>query len=112
MIKVLSSNHEIKRFRILVNSVSSKKEALMVYQQLTKVADRFLGTISLDYLGHLPRDSQLTQAVRSQQLVTATKPEAPVSSMYSELAGKIVKEKADSRIDGNIQFFWHDILGI
>lgn len=111
MIKVLSSNHEIKRFRILVNSVSSKQEALMVYKQLTKVADRFLGTISLDYLGYLPKDPQLSRAVRSQQLVAATKPEAPVSSMYSELAEKMVNEKIDPRIDGNIQFFWHDILG-
>lgn len=111
MIKVLSSKHDIKGFRILVNSVNSKKEALTVYQQLTKVSDRFLGTISLDYLGYLPRDSHLSRAVRAQQLVTATKPDAPVSRMYSELAMKIVTEKPAPQIDGNIQFFWQDVLG-
>ncbi|MFO7761318.1 MAG: MinD/ParA family protein [Thermodesulfobacteriota bacterium] len=112
MIKVLSSKHGIKRFRILVNFVTSKQEALRVYQQLTKVADRFLGTISLDYLGHLPRDAKLTRAVRSQQLVTVTNPDCPVSKIYYSLARKIISEKPDLRIDGNIQFFWQDILSI
>ncbi len=112
MIKVLSSKHGIKGFRILINAVTSKQEALTVYQQLTKVADRFLETISLDYLGYLPRDSQLTRAVRSQKLVTAAHPNATVSKMYSELAIKIATEQPAPMIDGNIQFFWQDVLGI
>ncbi len=112
MIKVLSSKHEIKKFRILVNSVNSKQEALTVYQQLTKVSDRFLESISLDYLGYLPRDPKLTRAVRSQQLVAAASPEAPVSKMYAELARKLAAEKSEPIMDGNIQFFWQDVLGI
>jgi len=112
MIKVLSSRHDVKKFRILVNSAHSEKEALAVFRQLTLVADRFLETLSLDYLGHIPFDKKLPQAVRAQRLVTELSPHCPASSMFHKLAKFIAEEDRVAQCDGNIKFFWKRLLDL
>lgn len=112
MIKVLSSRHDVKKFRILLNSVLSKKEALAVYRQLTLVADRFLDSLSLDFFGYLPFDANLPKAVRAQRLVTELSPEAPSSRMFIELAKQICQEEPEHKIDGNIKFFWKGLFNL
>ncbi|MBI4791355.1 MAG: MinD/ParA family protein [Deltaproteobacteria bacterium] len=112
MIKVLSTRHDVKRFRILVNSAQSEKEGLAVFRQLTLVADRFLDTLSLDYLGCLPYDKKLPQAVRAQRLVTELSPHSPVAAMFHKLAKVIAEEQKVSQADGNIKFFWKGLLDL
>ena len=52
LIKVLRAEKSIKNFRLVVNRVQDRKEALKVYGYLTNVTDKFLKDVSLDYLGH------------------------------------------------------------
>ncbi|MFH1215697.1 MAG: MinD/ParA family protein [Pseudomonadota bacterium] len=110
LIKVLSTRHDVKKFRILVNSSQSEKEALAVFRQLTVVADRFLSTISLDYLGHIPLDTKLPQAVRSQRLVVEIAPESPSAKKFVKLAAALANEEVPSQHDGNIKFFWQGLF--
>ncbi|MDP2106243.1 MAG: MinD/ParA family protein, partial [Desulfobulbaceae bacterium] len=70
LIKVLSTRHDVKRFSIVVNQAASEREALAVFRQLSLVCDQFLGTLSLDFLGHIPYDKKLITAVRNQRLVS------------------------------------------
>ena len=112
MIKVLSNRHDVKKFRILVNSAHSDKEALAVFRQLTLVADRFLDTLSLDYLGYIPFDTKLPQAVRSQRLVTEISPQSKVSQMFEKLGKEIAEEEITPQSDGNINFFWKGLFNI
>jgi flagellar biosynthesis protein FlhG len=112
MIKVLSTLHDVKRFRILVNSAHTEKEALAVFRQLTLVADRFLGSLSLDYLGFLPYDSKLPQSVRAQRLVVDMSPRSTVSGKFFDLAERLVQEKPDTHTDGNIKFFWKGLFNM
>lgn len=112
MIKVLSTLHDVKRFRILVNSAHTEKEAIAVFRQLTLVADRFLGSLSLDYLGFLPYDSKLPQAVRAQRLVVDMSPRSTVSGKFFDLAEQLVQEKPDTHPDGNIKFFWKGLFNM
>ncbi len=112
MIKVLSSLHDVKRFRILVNSARTEKEAVAVFRQLTLVADRFLGSLSLDYLGFLPYDSKLPQSVRAQRLVVDMSPRSTVSGKFFDLAEQLIQEKPDAHMDGNIKFFWKGLFNI
>lgn len=112
MIKVLSTRHDVKKFRILVNSAQSEKEGLAVFRQLTLVADRFLDSLSLDYLGCLPFDRKLSQAVRAQRLVTELSPHSPVAAMFHKLAKLIAEEQKVSQTDGNIKFFWKGLLDL
>ena len=112
LIKVLSSRHDVKRFRILVNLVKSEKEALTVFRKLSVVADRFLDSMSLDYLGYVPYDDKLPKAVRAQRLVSDLHPEAASSKMFTKLSEKIITEKPELRADGNIKFFWQGLLDL
>ncbi len=112
LIKVLSGRHDVKRFRILVNLARSEKEALAVFRKLSIVADRFLGSLSLDYLGHIPYDSKLPQAVREQRLVSDLFPDSAASRMFGRLAREISQEEPEVKADGNIKFFWQGLIDL
>ncbi len=112
LVKVLSSRHDVKKFRILVNLARSEKEALSVFRKLSIVADRFLDSLSLDYLGYIPYDSKLPTAVREQRLVSDIFPDAPSSKMFSKLAGNIFQEEPEMKADGNIKFFWQGLVDL
>lgn len=112
MIKVLSSQNGVKKFRILVNSAQTEKEALAVYRQLTLVADRFLDSLSLDYLGFIPYDIKLPQAVRAQRLVTDLSPRSTVSGKFFTLADQLLRETPATISDGNIKFFWQGLFNL
>lgn len=112
MIKVLSCRHDVKKFRILVNSANSEKEALTVFRQLTSVADRFLDTLSFDYIGYIPFDTKLPQAVRAQRLVTEISPQSKSSIMLNKIARKLGEEQIPPQIDGNIKFFWKGLFNL
>lgn len=112
LIKVLSSRHDVKRFRILVNLARSEKEALAVFRKLSIVADRFLDSLSLDYLGFIPYDSKLPTAVREQRLVSDIFPDAPSSKMFNKLAANIFQEEPEMKADGNIKFFWQGLVDL
>lgn len=110
LIKVLSRRYDVKKFRVLVNFSHSEKEALSVFRKLCVVTDRFLDTLSLDFLGYLPYDEKLPQAVRSQRLVTELYPKAASSRLFMDLSNQIIQEKPDPQSDGNIKFFWQGLL--
>lgn len=112
LIKVLSSRHDVKKFRLLVNLARSEKEALEVFRKLSLVADRFLETLSLDYLGFIPYDPKLQQAVRAQRLVSDLYPDAQSSRMFEKLSRQISSEKMEIRTDGNIKFFWQGLFDL
>jgi len=112
LIKVLTNQHDIKKFRILINSATSEKEALDVFRKLSLVADRFLPSLSLDFLGHIPYDRKLPQAVRRQQLVSELFPDAPASRGFNDLAQRLIEEKPEVRADGNIKFFWQGLFDL
>lgn len=112
MIKVLSSHHDVKKFRVLINLARSEKEALSVFRQLSLVADRFLNTLSLDFLGFIPYDSKLPLAVRRQRLVTDLYPDSASSKKFRKLSEQIVLEEPDFKADGNIKFFWQRLFNL
>ncbi len=106
LIKVLSTRHDVKRFSIIVNLAESEKEAIAVFRQISLVCDQFLGTLSLDFLGHIPYDKKLIQAVRRQRLVTDLFPDTLASRMIYKIAQQLDATKPAPTTDGNIKFFW------
>ncbi len=112
LIKVLSSRYDVKRFRILVNCAVNDREALGVFRKLSMVADRYLDTISLDFLGFLPRDNALPRAVRAQKLACEVYPSSPFAMAIDALAGQLREEPVEIRPDGNIQFFWRGLFSM
>lgn len=110
LIKVLSTRFGKKRFTILVNAVSNEREAREVFLKISRVADRFLQSLSLDYLGFIPFDEKIPEAVKLQKAVLELYPEAPSSRSLFALAKGLLERYDRTSGDGGIQFFWEELL--
>jgi len=110
LIKILFSKHQVKSFYILINWVKDDQEAQKVFKQLAAVVDRFLGSLSLNFLGFIPHDEAIPRAVRRQRAVLDLYPQAKSSRVFMGLAQSLLKEGYDDYVDGNIKFFWKHLF--
>jgi flagellar biosynthesis protein FlhG len=110
LIKVLSSKCHKKEFMMLVNLAADAAEAKGVFEKISKVADRFLESLSIDYLGFIPYDEKLPFAVRHQRPVLEICPKASSSQGFVELAKTISERPLRPKDQGSIQFFWKQLL--
>ncbi|MFZ5450955.1 MAG: MinD/ParA family protein [Thermodesulfobacteriota bacterium] len=111
LIKVLATQHNERRFKLLVNGLSNPRDAEAVYRTLLKVAERFLGRdISLEYLGFIPHDDSVPKAVLKQQPVLTLFPKARVSRSFTQIAQRLWETPGPEEVDGNIKFFWRRLL--
>ncbi len=111
LMKLLSVQYHEKKFNLLVNQIRSDEDALDVYKKLTMVANRYLD-ISIDYLGSIPEDRQMVDAIRKQKVISELLPSSKISHAFSQLASRICSEPPQLSPKGNIQFFWNKLLNI
>lgn len=110
LIKVLFLKYNKKNFSILINSAQSEKEAKEVYKKISAISDRFLGCLSMDYLGFIPYDEKIPLAVKNQRPVLELFPDAISSRSFREIS-KILSEKPRRKEgNGSVQFFWKHLL--
>ena len=110
LIKVLTSTHHEKRFRILANNVSGEAEARRLFDTLSRTALRFLNA-SLDLLGWIPRDPRLARAVARAQMIVDDAPDAPSAQAFLSIADRLLESiAAGVKVKGNLQFFFQRML--
>ncbi|HHL39404.1 MAG TPA: MinD/ParA family protein [Deltaproteobacteria bacterium] len=109
LMKVLSKNHGEKNFRLLVNAVKTRRQALEVYRKISLAAERFLD-ISVDYLGCVLYDENVARAVVRQKTVIEAFPRSQASRCYEEVARTLGAAPARNGPKGGIQFFWRRML--
>ncbi len=109
LIKVLSQQYRVSEFSIIVNWSNSKKEAQNVFKQLTSVADRFLGFLSFNFLGYIPRDLCIPKSVRQQKAALELFPACRACQEFEKIA-ETVLSNFEKKNDGNIKFFWQNLL--
>ncbi len=105
LLKVLASKSGNRKFWILVNECTSDQEAMTVFESLARTIDCFVLNLSIDYLGLVPPDPKLSQAVRNQRLVLEANPIAPSSLCFREIAGLLCEMAPPEGLNGNPQFF-------
>lgn len=103
LIKVLYKEHGETNFRIVVNHTKNHKEAKETFRKLSIVAERFLG-ITLDWLGSLPYDEKIKEAVIAQKPYITLYPTSDFSKKLIELAKQFLKRDVDL-LKGGMQFF-------
>ncbi len=89
--KVLSRDFDKRDFKLIVNSVKSKKESLDVFSRLSQVSDRFGLDIRIDLLGHIVHDPVVSTAVRRQMLFTEKYPNSPAAMCIYDIADNLVR---------------------
>jgi flagellar biosynthesis protein FlhG len=109
LMKLLSNQFHEKHFNLIVNFIKNEEEALDVYRKLTMVANRYLD-ISIDYIGSIPRDKLMVDAIRKQQTLVQLFPDSRTSHAFEALARTIVQEPQTLEPKGSIQFFWKRLL--
>jgi len=109
LMKLLSNQYHEKHFNLIVNFIKNEEEALDVYRKLTMVANRYLD-ISIDYMGSIPKDKQMVDAIRKQQVLVQLFPESKTSLAFEALAHNLLQEPQSLEAKGSIQFFWKRLL--
>jgi flagellar biosynthesis protein FlhG len=110
LIKVLATKFQKKSFMILVNLASNSQEAKVVFRKINIAVDRFLGSLSLDYLGFIPLDENIPKAVKLQKAVLEIYPRCRFSKKIMEMAKIISERPIQGGGNGNVQFFWKKLL--
>jgi len=109
LIKILSTDHDLFRFRIVANMVRSPKEGRELFAKLTRVTDQFLD-VALDYVGSIPFDENVRKSVRKQQALVTLYPDSPASQAMKHIANKIVDWPIPKTAKGNIEFFMERLV--
>ncbi len=106
LIKTLHTKHAQKYFRIIINSVGSESEARLVFRNLAAVTDRFLPNVSIEYLGYVLHDPNVTKAVRQQKAFSQLYPHSKVTQCIHQLVQKIASEKEPVSGEEKSTLFW------
>ena len=110
LIKVLFTGYQEKRFEVLVNSATNEDEALDTFRKLSRAAEHFL-SLSIGYLGYIPRDEIVPKAVKRQRAFVDMFPSSEASRSLLDIARKLVRDE-DVRVKGSLQFFFGSLLGV
>lgn len=93
MLKTVHKYRQDAVIRLIVNMVANQAQAQAVATKLTGVSQRYLGR-NLSYLGFLPRDPHVSQAVMQSQPFALAYPNAPVTKCLELVASRLVKQQA------------------
>lgn len=105
MMKVMSREYGTKYFKLIVNMVDSATEAKKVYASLSGALDKFLKNVVLEYVGHIPFDRQLQQAVQKRGLVMDRFPDSTSARAIHEIAVSLSRRPLKNNSNGNLTFF-------
>jgi flagellar biosynthesis protein FlhG len=88
LIKILSQDFGVRRFHVVANMVRHAGEARRLYEKLARVSERFLD-VALDFMGMVPHDERLRQAIRRQSAVVDLWPSSRSAMGFKQLASAV-----------------------
>ena len=104
LIKLLSREYGMHRFRVLTNMVSSVQTGKELYRKILQVTDRYLD-VALDFMGVIPNDEYLRKAVQRQKAVVDAFPRCKSSLAFKKLAQKTDAWPMPASAGGRLEFF-------
>jgi len=104
LMKILSRDYGQRRFRLIVNSVSGRRDGEIVHRRLEQVADRFNLNIAIDLLGSIPYDEMVVKSVREQRLFTERYPGCGAADAVRKIARTLADTMPGAGIGWNSMF--------
>ncbi len=104
LIKVLSREYDVERFQVVANMVRGADDGRRVFEKLARVTSRFLD-VPLTYMGMVPADEHVRQAVRRQKAVVDAWPGSRATAAFKNLAKVADKWSVSETRQGRIGFF-------
>lgn len=101
---------ETTSVKVIANKVADEEEAKALFAKLEAVVVRYL-RVPVTYLGMIPQDQLLAQAVMQQMPVSLENPRARSTLAYEELAAKLMNKELNRNLTkrGMAAFFSHII---
>lgn len=109
LIKLLNSEHDVFRFRIIANMTRTVQEGANLFNKLNGVCERFLDA-SLQYVGAVPFDENVRKAVQKRKALLEFAPQCKASQAIRALAQKIDAWPAPHTARGHLEFFFERLL--
>ena len=109
LVKVLSRDYQLTQFRLLANMSRSPAHGKQLYEKFAKVCEQFLD-VSIDYLGTVPFDHDLREAVQKQIPVTIYKPNSLAAQSFKGMAQQIERWPIPRGVTGYLQFFVENLF--
>lgn len=104
LIKLLNRNYQLDHFHIIANMARSVQEGRELFNKISMVCERFL-EVNLDFMGIVPFDEDLRQAVKRQRAVVDYLPQSKSSTAFVHLGRKIAHWPVIKQPRGHMEFF-------
>jgi len=104
LIKVLSRDHGVHRFRVVANMSTAPGEGETLFNKLERVTSRFLDVL-LEYAGEIPDDEYMRRAIKLQRPVLDAHPASPSGRAFKKLAAVADTWPVPAGPRGNLEFF-------
>lgn len=92
-------NREQKSIKVITNRVDSEEEGQEIYDKISIVVSKFLN-IHLDYLGYIPMDRRIADAVMEQKPISLSAPNSEPAIHIHNICAKLldVPEEEDKKM--------------
>ena len=108
-IKVILRHSPDKPISIVVNNVVGVGDAEKVFQQINQAVNRFLSR-EVEFLGMVPHDAQVTDAVREQIPLVRYAPDTPASRAVRLIAKQIHSQTRSGSLSSDpARSFWNEL---
>ena len=101
LLKTLNYQPEFTRehchIKLIANKVSNEKDGKELFEKLSVVADKFLN-ISLEYMGAVPSDNNMSKAVMKQQPLSVAYPNSQAARAIDDMARIIAAPEGEAVI--------------
>lgn len=109
LIKVMSNKYEWTNFHILANMVKDAKEGRELFNKLSNSTEHFL-EVQLDYLGTIPFDHCVPQAVKQQHALIQAYPDSQAAMALRAIAQTVNNCPFKPSLGGNTSFFLERLI--
>ncbi len=87
-------NREQKSIKVITNRVANPDEGHEIFDKISVVVSKFLN-IHLEYLGYIPNDRQLTNAVVEQKPISIHYPNSESALRIKSICGKLLDDTVE-----------------
>jgi len=105
MIKVLSTQHQVKNINIVVNMLKGKLTGRSIFNRLKKGVARFISGVSLSYLGEIKYDERVASALCAQVPIVLHSPSSLASQGINNVLDKLEEQPCLENMASGMGFY-------
>ena len=109
-IKCMSELHAQSRFHVVANMVDGTEHGHNLFGKLLPLTDQSLN-VTLQFLGPVPADLRLSDAVRAQRAVCELYPDSSSSNALNTIAERISRWPSPTSPSGRLECFVERLFG-